>query len=166
MGIGERNGKKRERERGMENHRSVTILLAEDDPGHSTLIEKNLRRAGITNEIIKVDDGQKAVDFLFKQNTYRSDDHPVPILILLDLNMPVMDGYQVIKALKADERTRTIPIVVLTTTDAFQDVSRCYDLGCNVYITKPVEYGKFSEAIRNLGFFLNIVKIPEKERGQ
>jgi CheY-like chemotaxis protein len=69
----------------------------------------------------------------------------------------------VIRILKADDRTRTIPIVVLTTTDTPQDVSRCYELGCNVYITKPVEYEKFSEAIRNLGFFLNIVKIPEKE---
>jgi CheY-like chemotaxis protein len=147
----------------MEHHKAVTILLAEDDPGHAALIEKNLRRAGIANDIVKVDDGQKAVDFLFKQNAYRNDDRPVPILILLDLNMPVMDGYQVIKVLKADERTRTIPIVVLTTTDTSQDVSRCYDLGCNVYITKPVEYGKFSEAIRNLGFFLSIVKIPEKE---
>jgi len=147
----------------MENHESVTILLVEDDPGHATLIEKNLRRAGIANEIVTVGDGQKAVDFLFKQNTYQHDDHPAPILILLDLNMPVMDGYQVIRILKADERTRTIPIVVLTTTDTPQDVSRCYELGCNVYITKPVEYEKFSEAIRNLGFFLNIVKIPEKE---
>jgi CheY-like chemotaxis protein len=147
----------------MENHESVTILLVEDDPGHATLIEKNLRRAGIANTIVAVGDGQKAVDYLFKRNAYQHDDHPVPILILLDLNMPVMDGYQVMKILKSDERTRAIPIVVLTTTDTPQDISRSYDLGCNVYITKPVEYEKFSEAIRSLGLFLNIVKIPEKE---
>jgi CheY-like chemotaxis protein len=147
----------------MEAHASVMILLVEDDPGHATLIEKNLRRAGIANEIVTLGDGQRAVDFLFKQNSYQHDSHPVPLLVLLDLNMPVLDGYQVISRLKADERTRTIPIVVLTTTDTPQEVARCYELGCNVYITKPVEYEQFSEAIRNLGLFLSIVKIPEKE---
>jgi len=129
--------------------------------------ERSLKTIGqisyLLHTIVAVGDGQKAVDYLFKRNAYQHDDHPVPILILLDLNMPVMDGYQVMKILKSDERTRAIPIVVLTTTDTPQDISRSYDLGCNVYITKPVEYEKFSEAIRSLGLFLNIVKIPEKE---
>jgi CheY-like chemotaxis protein len=146
----------------MSNQEAVTILMVEDDAGHALLIEKNLRRAGIANSIIRLDDGQKAVDFLFKTGDYSNSDHPAPFLILLDLNLPVLNGNQVLKIIKNDERTRQIPIVVLTTTDNPQDVSQCYELGCNVYVTKPVEYDKFSEAIRMLGLFLAIVKIPEQ----
>ncbi len=144
------------------HHQPVTILLVEDDPGHALLIEKNLRRAGIANRILKLDTGQKAVDFLFKQGEYRDDVQPMPVLLLLDLNLPVLDGYQVLSIMKKDDRTRAIPIVILTTTDNPQEVARCYELGCNVYITKPVEYEKFSEAIRRIGLFLSIVKIPEQ----
>jgi len=141
----------------------VTILLVEDDPGHALLIEKNLRRAGIANDIIVLDNGQKAVDYLFKEGDFRASSYPAPPLILLDLNLPVLDGYGVLRKIKSDERTRPIPVIVLTTTDNPQEVSRCYELGCNVYITKPVEYDRFCEAIRNLGLFLSIVKVPEKE---
>ncbi len=80
--------------------------------------------------------------------------------MLLDLNLPRLDGYQVLTRLKADERTRHIPIIILTTTDEPQEIERCYALGCNVYVTKPVEYDEFAEAIRKLGLFLSIVKIP------
>jgi CheY-like chemotaxis protein len=146
----------------MNKQEAVTILLVEDDAGHALLIEKNLRRAGITNNIIKLDDGQKAVDFLFKTGAYSGSDHPAPFLILLDLNLPVLNGDQVLKIIKNDERTKQIPVVVLTTTDNPHEVSRCYELGCNVYVTKPVEYDKFSDAIRMLGLFLAIVKVPEQ----
>ena len=146
----------------MENHQPVTILLIEDDKGHALLIEKNLRRAGIVNDIITLDDGQKAVDFLFKQGDYGRDEHPAPHLILLDLDIPVLDGFQVLTIIKNDHRTKQIPVVMLTTTDTPHEVSRCYELGCNVYVTKPVEYDKFSEAIRRLGLFLAVVKVPEK----
>lgn len=145
----------------MEKHQPVTILLVEDDPGHALLIEKNLRRSGIANDILTLDNGQKAVDFLLKQGDYRDDRHPAPLLILLDLNLPVLDGYQVLKIIKGDQRTRQTPVVVLTTTDTSHEVARCYELGCNVYVSKPVDYGQFSEAIRNLGLFLSIVKIPD-----
>jgi CheY-like chemotaxis protein len=144
-----------------QQHQPVTILLIEDDLGHALLIEKNLRRAGIANNILKLDTGQKAVDFLFKQGEYAWDEHPAPLLILLDLNLPVLDGYQVLKAIKNDDRTKAVPVVVLTTTDNPQEVARCYELGCNVYITKPVEYEEFSDAIRRLGLFLSIVKVPD-----
>ena len=147
----------------MKNHEAVMILLAEDDPGHAVLVEKNLRRAGIANEIVTVDNGQKAVDFLLKQEGDTADRHPAPVLILLDLNMPVLDGYQALKIIKNDECTERIPVVILTTTDNPQEIARCSDLGCNVYVTKPVEYDRFSEAIRNLGLFLSIVKITGKE---
>ena len=145
----------------MENQQPVTILLIEDDPGHALLIEKNLRRAGIANDIIVLDNGQKAVDFLFKEGAYKGNQQPVPPLILLDLNLPVLDGFNVLKRIKSDNRTRQIPVIVLTTTDSPHEISRCYELGCNVYITKPVEYDNFSDAIRKLGLFLSIVKVPE-----
>ncbi|HEU0264139.1 MAG TPA: response regulator [Geobacterales bacterium] len=145
----------------MDHHQPVTILLVEDDPGHARLIEKNLRRAAVANVIVSLDNGQKALDFLFKQGAYTDDTTPMPLLVLLDLNMPVMDGYQVLKRLKADDRTKKIPVVVLTTTDNPNEIGKCYELGCNVYVTKPVEYDDFCEAIRQLGLFLTIVKVPE-----
>jgi CheY-like chemotaxis protein len=142
------------------NEQPVSILLVEDDPGHAMLIEKNLRRAGVINEIIRLNDGGQAVDFLFKEGEYADDRNPSPLLVLLDLNLPVLDGCQVLQRIKADDRTRRIPVAMLTTTDSPYEIARCYDLGCNIYIVKPVEYEKFSEAIRNLGLFLAIVRIP------
>src|ERR1700690_721041 len=146
----------------MEHQESVTILLVEDDPGHAVLIEKNLRRGGIANTIVAVNDGQKAVDFLLKREDHQSGVHPAPLVILLDLNLPVLDGYQVLKIIKNDERTRQIPVIILTTTDNPAEVERCYELGCNVYVTKPVEYEAFSKAIQNLGLLLSIIKVPNK----
>lgn len=141
----------------------VTMLLVEDDPGHARLIEKNLRRANITNPIIILDNGQKAVDFLFSQGEYAGKDHPSQLLILLDLNLPVLDGFEVLKKMKSDPRTKSIPVIILTTTDDPQEISHCYELGCNVYVTKPVNYERFSEAVTNLGLFLSVVKIPNGE---
>ncbi len=142
---------------------AAPIILIEDDPGHALLIKKNLQRGGFTHEIIVLDDGQKAVDFLFKQGVYAADDRPAPKLILLDLNLPILSGYQVLKLIKNDERTKKIPVVVLTTTDNPQEVARCYELGCNMYITKPIEYDQFSDTIQRLSMFLSIVKTPGKE---
>jgi CheY-like chemotaxis protein len=138
--------------------KSIKILLVEDDPGHARLIEKNLRRAGITNEIIFIDNGQGALDYLAtascEQGTYEC------LLILLDLNLPVLDGYQVLERIKSNERTKKIPVIILTTTDIPQEVERCYELGCNIFITKPVQYDEFCAAVRNLGLLLSIVKVP------
>ena len=142
----------------------VTILLVEDDPGHARLIVKNLRRSNIMNDIVKVSDGQQALDYLFSEGKYVGDNPPNPLLVLLDLNLPVLDGYQVLQSMKSDERTRSIPVIILTTMDDTREVSRCYELGCNIYITKPVDYKQFSEAIRKLGLFLSIVMIPEGRR--
>ncbi len=141
--------------------KEVTILLVEDNPGHARLIEKNLRRGNITNEIVTVTDGQAALDYLNSAHEKAKDGHDLPLLVLLDLNIPVLDGYQVLKHMKVDERTKRIPVVILTTTDDPREVSRCYELGCNVYVTKPVDYEQFSEAIRKLGLFFTIVTIPE-----
>ena len=141
----------------------VTMLLIEDDPGHARLIEKNLRRANITNSIITLDNGQKAVDFLFSQGEYAGKAHPSQLLVLLDLNLPVLDGFEVLKKMKSDPHTKSIPVIILTTTDDPQEIAHCYELGCNVYVTKPVNYDRFSEAVTNLGLFLSVVKIPNGE---
>lgn len=146
--------------------RSTSILLVEDDHGHAHLIEKNLRRAGFRNLIIHCDDGQKAVNFLRKKRNDQVEG-PLRLVVLLDLILPVLDGYEVLKIIKANEGTKCIPVIVLTIIGNPDEVSRCYDLGCNLYITKPieeittpVEFANFSTTVQILGNFLSIVKTP------
>lgn len=148
----------------MKTHSEVTILLAEDDPGHARLIEKNLRRGNINNEITIVGDGQSVLDYLYGKGEFAGRSLRSHLLLLLDLNLPVLDGYQVLMRIRNDEQIRHIPVIILTTTDDAQEVSRCYQLGCSVYITKPVDYNKFAEAVQRLGLFLSIVTIPEGGR--
>ena len=143
--------------------RARAILLVEDDPGHAVLIKKNLLRAGITHDIVVLDDGQKAVDYLLRQGAFATDEHLPPVLVLLDLNVPVLNGYQVLRIIKSDERSKRIPVVVLTTTDNPHEIERCYESGCNMYVTKPIEYDRFIETIRRISMFLSIVKTPVKE---
>lgn len=147
----------------MSNIQAVTILLVEDDAGHARLIEKNLRRSNITNEIVVLSNGQQAIDYLFEESADAASRHRPPFLVLLDLNLPGIDGYQVLRRMKGDDRSKRIPVVILTTTDDAREVKRCYNLGCNVYITKPVDYEKFSEAIRKIGQFLSVVTVPNGE---
>ena len=147
----------------MDAKRPVTILLVEDDPGHARLIEKNLQRANITNPIVKLDDGQKAVDFLFSEGEYSGAALPSPLLVLLDLNLPVLNGHQVLKRMKEDPRTRRIPVIILTTTEDSREVHKCYEMGCNVFISKPVEYEQFTDAVIKIGLFISIVQIPNGE---
>jgi CheY-like chemotaxis protein len=141
----------------------VTIILVEDDAGHALLIEKNLRRAGVENAIVHLKDGEQALEYLFKQAPDPGAGPAGPLLVLLDLNLPVLDGYQTLKHLKGDTRTRNIPVVILTTADNPDEVARCYELGCNVFVTKPVAYEEFSDAVRKLGMFLTIANIPGRK---
>ncbi len=138
----------------------VTILMVEDDEGHAKLIEKNLRRAGISNKLKHFVTGKQAVDYLFSGD--KTNPAPEQLLMLLDLNLPEMDGFEVLKRVKSNEKTRVIPVIILTTTDNPREIDRCYELGCNVYVTKPVEYTSFSEAIKRLGLMLSVVKLPTK----
>lgn len=147
----------------MGNINEVSILIVEDDAGHARLIEKNLKRAKISNRITRVENGQEALDFLLSEGSFEGVERPSPLLVLLDLNMPVLDGYQVLERMKANPDTKKIPVVVLTTTDDAREVTRCYQLGCSVYITKPVDYDSFCEAIQQLGFFMSIVTVPNGE---
>ena len=147
----------------MPRTQDLTILLVEDDPGHVRLIEKNLRRSNAMNGIVTASDGQQALDYLFSESQYAGSQRASPLLVLLDLNMPVLDGYEVLKRMKADERTRHLPVIILTTTDDTREVSRCYELGCSIYVTKSVDYEQFSQAVRNLGLFLSIVTVPNEE---
>jgi len=149
----------------MSDIQDVTILLVEDDPGHTRLIEKNLRRANIKNEIAFATNGQEALDYLFCEGAYADNKHTSHLLVMLDLNMPVLDGYQVLERMKKDTRTKRIPVVILNSTDDHREVRRCYELGCNVYITKPVDYEQFSEAIRKLGLFLLVATMPNGDGG-
>lgn len=138
---------------------AVKILMIEDDEGHAKLIEKNIRRANIANEIVHFTEGGAAVDYLFSEEVRANG----PLLILLDLNLPDMSGIDILAQVKADERLKRAPVVVLTTTDDKVEIQRCYDLGCNVYITKPVDYDAFATAIRQLGLFLSVMQAPEIE---
>ncbi len=141
----------------------LTILLVEDDEGHATLVQRNLRRAGVDNEIVWVKDGQEALDYVRSEGAYAQRPGHIPLVILLDINMPRVGGVEVLRQLKMDARTKTIPIVMLTTTDDPREVEGCYELGCSLYITKPVDYDAFCEVVQRLGAFLQIVKVP-KER--
>ena len=142
----------------MSEQRHVTIVMIEDDEGHARLIERNIRRAGISNEIRHFLDGASALHFL-------KNDEGGPALVLLDLNLPDMSGTDILARVKSNERLKRTPVVVLTTTDDKMEIQRCYDLGCNVYITKPVNYESFADAIRQLGLFLSVIQVPEVEHG-
>jgi CheY-like chemotaxis protein len=133
--------------------------MVEDDLGHARLIEKNIRRAGVMNEIVHAADGTTALEHLRKGlgASHR------PFLVLLDLNLPDMSGTTILEHLKSDSGLRRFPVIVLTTTDDEREIQRCYDLGANVYITKPVDYEAFTTAIRQLGLFLAVMQVPQAE---
>ena len=143
----------------MSSHLPVTIIMVEDDEGHARLIERNIRRAGISNSVRHFLDGTSALDYIFN-----GQDGPClngPALILLDLNLPDMSGTDILAKIKSAPQLKRTPVVVLTTTDDKAEIQRCYDLGCNVYITKPVNYEAFADAIRQLGLFLSVIQVPE-----
>jgi CheY-like chemotaxis protein len=138
----------------------VTIVMVEDDEGHARLIEKNVRRAGVNNEIIPFTDGNSALDFLLGTDRTGEGSKNRYLLVLLDLNLPDMSGIDILEKLKSNPHTKRLPVVILTTTDDESEIQRCYDLGANVYITKPVEYESFANAIRQLGLFFSVMQIP------
>lgn len=139
----------------------VTILLAEDDDGHASLVQRNLERAGFLNGIFRVNDGKELLACLEKQQSPEGTKLGDELIILMDVNMPRLGGVEALRQIKGNPATQKIPVIMLTTTDDPREVNRCYELGCNMYITKPVDYEGFTEAIRRLGSFLQVVKHPQ-----
>jgi CheY-like chemotaxis protein len=139
----------------------VVILIAEDDDGHARLIEKNLTRGGLRNRIERFDNGQAVLDFLFRRSTDHQRALDTPYLLLLDIRMPQVDGIEVLRQVKQDPELRKVPVIMLTTTDDPREVERCHAIGCASYIVKPVDYDKFAEAIKSLGLYISLVKVPE-----
>ena len=135
--------------------------MIEDDEGHARLIEKNIRRAGISNKLVHFLDGTSALEYLFEHAEGPAKNGPA--LVLHDLNLPDMSGTDILARIKGDAKLHKVPVVVLTTTDDKLEIARCYDLGCNVYITKPVNYESFADAIRQLGLFLSVIQLPTAE---
>ncbi len=142
-----------------------TILIVEDDEGHAILVRQNLEDAGLNNPIEHFRDGQAVLDFLFKRGPGRIRQDGEIYLVLLDIRMPKVDGIEVLRRIKADAELRKLPVIMLTTTDDAREVERCHQLGCNVYIQKPVDYDKFAEAIRRLGMFMTLLLVPAVNGG-
>ncbi len=138
----------------------VNILIAEDDPGHADLIRRNLQRAGIVNNITHFADGQALLDFLFRRGPEPHRKDGDAYVLLLDIRMPKVDGAEALRQIKGDGELRKMPVIMITTTDDPREVEHCHALGCNNYITKPVEYESFVNAIRQLGLFLGVVQVP------
>jgi CheY-like chemotaxis protein len=141
----------------------VIIVMIEDDEGHATLIERNIRRAGVNNMVVPFTDGSSAVDYLLGEDGSGSVHAGHSLLILLDLNLPDMSGTDILATIKSNTHLKRAPVVVLTTTDDQREIQRCYDLGANVYITKPVDYESFAHAIRQLGLFFAVMQVPAAE---
>ncbi|MBA5608298.1 response regulator [Duganella sp. FT3S] len=130
------------------------ILLIEDNPSDVALTERALKRNNITNTLVVAQDGQEGLDYLFGAGPYAGRDvAALPVLILLDLKLPKVDGLDVLRQIRADARTRRVPVVILTSSREEQDIAAGYDLGVNSYIRKPVDFAQFSETVRQLGLY-------------
>lgn len=135
-------------------YKELNILIAEDDDGHADLIIEGLRDVGVCNEITRFSNGLDVWNHL--SNQLLTDNN---YLLLLDINMPKMDGIEVLKKIKASHLLKTIPVIMLTTTDDPKEVEACYQYGCNLYITKPIDFLKFAETLRRIGLLIQIVKV-------
>ena len=143
--------------------KALTILLAEDDDGHAALVRRNLQRARMGAEVVRFRDGREVIEYLARGFT--SDGVRGPVILLLDIRMPGMDGTEVLRRVKSDPVWRALPVYMLTTTDNPVEVERCFELGCNAYLTKPVSYEDFTAAIERLCAFLEVSLVPTRPTG-
>jgi DNA-binding response OmpR family regulator len=141
----------------------VTIIMIEDDEGHARLIERNIRRSGVNNDILPFTSGTAALNYLFGNDGSGVEHRNRALLVLLDLNLPDASGIDILRRIKENDHLKATPVVVLTTTDDAHEIKRCYELGCNVYITKPVNYESFANAIRQLGLFFSVIQVPQPD---
>ena len=138
----------------------VTILVVDDDTGHCELVRRHLRRAGLCNPVVVEHSGAAALAYI------RGRVDAGPLFVLLDINMPgAINGVDALRELKSDPATRKIPIIMLTTAENPREIERCYELGCNAYVTKPVAAEVFAEVIRRIGLFIEIVRVVPVEAG-
>jgi CheY-like chemotaxis protein len=138
-----------------------TILLIEDNPSDIELTRRALERSHVANELVVVQDGQEALDYLFGSGAYAGRElSALPGVTLLDLHLPKVPGLEVLRAIRADPRTRRMPVVILTSSNEEPDLAASYDLGVNSYIQKPVDFESFSEAIRTLGLYWLMLNEP------
>ncbi|MCW2878553.1 MAG: response regulator receiver protein [Sphaerisporangium sp.] len=143
----------------MDDYRSIDVLLVEDDPGDVLLTQEAFEHNKVHNKLHVVSDGEQAMAFLRREGQYA--DEPRPDLILLDLNLPRKDGREVLEDIKADAGLRSIPVVVLTTSEAEEDILRSYHLHANAYVAKPVDFDQFIRVVRQIDdFFVSVVKLP------
>ena len=146
------------------NQRESVILLVEDNPDDVELTRRAFEKSNVANEIVTVSDGQEALDYLFATGR---DAVLMPHVVLLDLNLPKISGLEVLRRMRADERTRRVPVVVLTTSNEERDVVGSYDLGANSYVRKPVDFAQFLDAARQLGlYWLVLNEPPPSARGK
>lgn len=138
----------------------LTILITDDDEGHATLVQRNLRRAGLDAESVRLCDGQELLDYLHRQGTWQDRQPHERLLILLDLNMPRLGGFEVLERLKDDAAVAHIPVFVLTTTDNPAELTRCYTQGASACVVKPVDFGAFGDVVRRLADFFRVTRVP------
>lgn len=143
----------------MKGYKEMIILIAEDDDGHAELIQEGLKDSGVCNRIQRFINGEDIWNFLSGVGGKNHRDPGKSYLLLLDINMPIMDGLEVLTRMKNHPDLREIPVMMLTTTDDPREVEACYRVGCNMYITKPVDFVKFAEVLKRLGLFIQVVKI-------
>lgn len=146
---------------------SRIILMVEDNPSDVKLTRRALDQSRITNQLIVAEDGVEALDYLFATGASSGRDvADLPSLVLLDLKLPKLDGLEVLRRIRADVRTRRLPVVVLTSSQAEQDIIASYDLGANSYIRKPVDFNQFAEAVRHLGLYWLVLNEPPPVAGK
>jgi len=143
----------------MTDYKELVILVAEDDDGHAELIKEGLIESGVRNRIVRFSNGQEVWNFLSSAGGGPVRETDKNYLLLLDINMPIMDGIEVLRRMKSDSELKDIPVIMLTTTDDPREVEVCYKIGCNIYISKPVDFMKFTDTLKRLGLFLQVVKI-------
>ena len=137
---------------------AAAVLLVEDNPDDEELTLHGLRRANLTNPVVVARDGQEALDYLFGDHDQAAK--PVPVVVLLDLHLPRIDGFEVLKRIRAQERTRRVPVVILTSSSEDADLINGYDLGANSYVRKPVQFEEFATAIAQLGVYWLLINEP------
>lgn len=149
----------------IKRRKSQVVLLVEDNPNDEILTLRALKKSGVANRIVVTRDGAEALDYLFAAGEYSDRDmEDLPTVVLLDLKLPKIDGLEVLRRIRADERTKRVPVVILTSSDEVKDMVDGYDLNANSFVSKPVEFAEFSQAVAQLGvYWLAINQVPAEE---